>query len=760
MKRRFVLAPEEGWVTLGLVLLLCLTLAWSVDGAKYVLGRGEYLDFLVYAAAGGVLVGFIGPKVGWGRWLTFLIGSIFGALIVPLMTGLDFYRRGAPLHDLFQVTSDATVSAFIDIAILRNGVTVQYLHHAMIIGLLVWATSMFASYAVFGHRRSLNAIVVVGLLLVANMSVNLENQLSLLVVFSLASLFLLIRAHVFEEQSEWLRRRIGDPASIATVYLRGGTGFIAVTVALAFALTITASSAPLAGAWGGVGDGLISLSKAVAPFLPTGGSTRSLGITFGSNSVVRTTWNNNDDLALTIQRNPTDKQDYYWRVRAYDQIGLRDWGTGRITSVAVPANSSIFDGLVDDPPGDGLKTATFVVLPAGFHESMLLSPATPIKVQENVRLSYVGQGGYFAVLDRDGGKGAYTITADVLVEGNAAGQLNERALAAAGTNYPPDMIALYEAVPTGAMGPQSSALEAKIVNAAGENAAPIDLAEALVKELRSSNYTYKTDVSGVDCGSTSTTECFATFKQGFCQWYALTMTTIMRHLHIPTRMVEGFLPGSRDTNGVEQIRNNNAHAWVESYFPGYGWVAFDPTGVNLPTQLAVALPSGPPTASSSPKASGSVGPPPSLPARGGPENEDPQSGAAGNLARGSLGPLIAVGALLLLVMVGLAFIVWRRGPRGATTADAAYGMVTRIASRLGFAPRPAQTVYEYAGTLGDVLPDVRPELETVARAKVEAVYARQVLGDERIATLRAAQRRLRVALLRLAFRRKERRRRR
>jgi hypothetical protein len=109
---------------------------------------------------------------------------------------------------------------------------------------------------------------------------------------------------------------------------------------------------------------------------------------------------------------------------------------------------------------------------------------------------------------------------------------------------------------------------------------------------------------------------------------------------------------------------------------------------------------------------------------------------------------------------GLAFVVWRRGPRGATTADAAYGMVTRMASRLGFGPRPAQTVYEYAGTLGEVLPDVRPELELVARAKVESVYAREVLGAERLDGLRTAQRRLRVALLRLLFRRKERRRRR
>ena len=118
-----------------------------------------------------------------------------------------------------------------------------------------------------------------------------------------------------------------------------------------------------------------------------------------------------------------------------------------------------------------------------------------------------------------------------------------------------------------------------------------------------------------------------------------------------------------------------------------------------------------------------------------------------------------MGALLLLIVGGLAFVVWQRGPRGSTTADAAYGMVTRIASRFGFGPRPAQTVYEYAEVLSDVLPAVRPELETVAHAKVESVYARQLLGPERLDTLKAAQRRLRVSLFKLAFRRKERRRR-
>jgi hypothetical protein len=63
-------------------------------------------------------------------------------------------------------------------------------------------------------------------------------------------------------------------------------------------------------------------------------------------------------------------------------------------------------------------------------------------------------------------------------------------------------------------------------------------------------------------------------------------------------------------------------------------------------------------------------------------------------------------------------------------------------------------VYEYAGVLADELPMVRPELETVARAKVEVAYGARSLPDERLAALRHAHRRLRVQLLRLVARRR------
>jgi hypothetical protein len=85
-----------------------------------------------------------------------------------------------------------------------------------------------------------------------------------------------------------------------------------------------------------------------------------------------------------------------------------------------------------------------------------------------------------------------------------------------------------------------------------------------------------------------------------------------------------------------------------------------------------------------------------------------------------------------------------------------YGSVSRLATRFGFGPRPNQTVYEYAGALADELPMIRPELETVAQAKVEVAYGGRTLADDRMAALRAAHRRLRLQLFRLVPRRRSR----
>ena len=754
MKRRIPLAPAEGWLTLGLVTLICLTMAWALDDARWVLGRDQFLDFLPAAAIGGVLVAFVGVKVGWGRWLTYLVGALLAALVLPILSALAAGIHGATPGALYHATADASVEAWIDLAVKGQSTTIQYLHHILAIGILVWATSMFASYATFGHHRPLNGIVAVGIVLVGNMAITFNDQLVYLVVFSLASLFLLIRGHVFDEQSEWVRRRIGDPASISSVYLRGGTIFIGLAVAGSMLLTQTASSKPLQGAWDDVGDTFVGLSRSFSRFLPTGGQNRALALTFGPNAIVQQQWQNNDDLAFTVQWPPADDGTYYWRAFTYDRIDLTSASVGPSTSIERPADQLLLKGLADDVTFEGHHQVSFVITPDTYRDPTILSPQTPVRVNVNTSLTAVGDGGYFATVQRDG-HDPYTVEALTPVDGNEVGQLNEEALRAASTVYPDDVKRLYLGVAEGQLGPDAEALEAKIL-AEAKSRAPYDLANQIVKELNSSTYKYATDVREFDCSGLSTVECFARFKHGFCQYYATTMAVLLRKMDVPTRLAVGFLPGTRDpVTGEERVLNSNAHEWVEVYFPGFGWVSFDPTGGNV-SQLA-PLPSGKPVASARPLpssgASEALIPPGGFPG----QSFGPAVGPIGGSAT-SVGPLVGVGVLLLLIVLGIAFIAWQRGPRGAPSADGAYGTVVRLASRLGFGPRPTQTVYEYAGALGDILPDARPELQLVALAKVESSYGRVIIGDDRLASLRLAQRRLRVSLLRLVFRRKDRRR--
>jgi transglutaminase-like putative cysteine protease len=66
--------------------------------------------------------------------------------------------------------------------------------------------------------------------------------------------------------------------------------------------------------------------------------------------------------------------------------------------------------------------------------------------------------------------------------------------------------------------------------------------------------------------------------QGHCEYFASSMAVMLRTLGIPSRVVNGFRSDEfNDLTGNYVIRAKNAHAWVEAYFPSYGWITFDPT---------------------------------------------------------------------------------------------------------------------------------------------------------------------------------------
>ena len=65
-------------------------------------------------------------------------------------------------------------------------------------------------------------------------------------------------------------------------------------------------------------------------------------------------------------------------------------------------------------------------------------------------------------------------------------------------------------------------------------------------------------------------------KRGYCQHFAGAMALMLRFLGIPARVAAGFTSGKREDGGWT-VTDHNAHTWVEVWFPGYGWLAFDPT---------------------------------------------------------------------------------------------------------------------------------------------------------------------------------------
>ncbi|MEO7060503.1 MAG: DUF3488 and transglutaminase-like domain-containing protein [Lapillicoccus sp.] len=95
------------------------------------------------------------------------------------------------------------------------------------------------------------------------------------------------------------------------------------------------------------------------------------------------------------------------------------------------------------------------------------------------------------------------------------------------------------------------------------------------------NFTYSLTLAppAVDGNGQEVTDPITNFlitKQGYCVQFASAMIMMARARGIPARMAIGFLPGSLQ-DGQYTVRAADAHAWPELYFPGAGWLRFEPT---------------------------------------------------------------------------------------------------------------------------------------------------------------------------------------
>lgn len=175
---------------------------------------------------------------------------------------------------------------------------------------------------------------------------------------------------------------------------------------------------------------------------------------------------------------------------------------------------------------------------------------------------------------------------------------------------------------------------------------------------------YSTDIPPLRPGQDTVDQFLFGNRVGFCEQISTSLAVMLRSLGIPAREAVGYVPGSYNpVTDLYEVRADDAHAWVQVWFPGYGWQSFDPTAV---VPLA-----------------------------------NPAPGAA---ALGDVGaalqrvPLLPTAAVVLVAALAAALVRWRR-TRPRTWTERIARSAERAGRRAGRPRQPSETLVHYADVL-------------------------------------------------------------
>jgi protein-glutamine gamma-glutamyltransferase len=262
------------------------------------------------------------------------------------------------------------------------------------------------------------------------------------------------------------------------------------------------------------------------------------------------------------------RYDLHWRGVALADFDGRAWSNSREQSFLRRASDNTFivprgwSGSPDDLGRENVIHYRVLMEPIGTNVFFLAPWAR--SVSGNYRSVAIDPGGALYDFDSRHAISQYQATS------NIATPLPEE-LRLAGRNYPTAIGTSYLHFPE--LDPRVPQLAAQITGSAKNN---YDKATAIEHYLRTRfGYT-------LELPQTSPKDPIANFlferKQGHCEYFASSMAVMLRTLGIPSRVVTGFRSDEfNDLTGSYVIRAKDAHAWVEAYFPGYGWQTFDPT---------------------------------------------------------------------------------------------------------------------------------------------------------------------------------------
>jgi len=683
-----------GWFALPIYLLMMSVYPLSLQQADWVVTQEHFTWIVLSAIALAILVG--NGTMATRRAM--ILGGLVGTVAIVLATA--FASDVVPFRERV-VNLAVNVNNWIT-QVLAGEAATDPTVFVLFLGATVWTSAYVGTFALSRSLRPWDAILFMGFCLVVNVSMALTNLIADLVVFSLSALVLLVRLHIVALQERWSRNNIVPSGEMDWRLLRGGLTWTMVLVIMSLVTPRVGAAEVLNRAYNVFEAPYHSIEAEWQRFFAgVSGPSRLRGVSFTEAIRLGQSPNLADRVVMTVDAS----QGRFWKAISYDFYTGNGWRTTETDKV---------EKITPAVLGRDKFDATFEM--AVPQQNLLFGASEPVRASVAHQFQTGADRSYsIALRSVRGGPTKYTVTSYVSVADKAA-------LRRASSTYPDYIRQKYLQLPS-TLPQRVKDLAHKV---AGEQATAYDKAEVVESFLRTT-YRYAPTVRAPPPGRDPVDFFLFDLKEDFCEYFASAMVVMLRELGVPARVVEGYTAGTLDPNsGKFVVKELDAHAWVEVYFPLYGWIEFEPTPSQAPIFRVDSEAIGGGTAGGDSELSGNGTGidrgDADLPADQEPtEGQDFGEGVVSAVQNFDPRPIAAlIGALLLLLL--LAFARFQLRFRGQPSVDKAWGKARLLASYAGFAASPSQTTYEYAAMLGEAVPETKSPIQDIAEARVRDRY--------------------------------------
>jgi transglutaminase-like putative cysteine protease len=575
------------WPALLLLAIILAAAMSSITAARWVGNSGPLLGMLWYGAIIGLLLAL-------SRWngVRALAYSLFvstafsleaiGSVLPPMISWFTqpFTEQVWNMH-LRALTLGERIAGWISTLNAGENITDTGLF-VFLVGILLWNAVAWLAWSVFRRHRPLEGLLPFGFLLGANIHLSGQGVDSLW-VFILAGLLLLARGSFSAYRSDWEQRRVDFPEDLAE--------WIAAALIIVFLLGPVIRLSPLIGSregWEAISEAFEryrsraaetserlfsevrpSVIDAPAPTVDLPDLNTIGGPIPDENRIVM--WVRVSDPAPPppeVAPQVPGPPGHYWRSTIEGAYTGAGWESIPTREDVPPINLS------DGPPaGRYFLEQEFDIVAA--HDGTLFAVNQPVMPGTGTTLIASGVDNSTILV---GGVDRYAVN-------SLATRVTASELRRASTDYSEAIAAEYLQLPPGL--PDRVRSMANRVAGAAEN--PYQKAVLLQDYLRT-NYTYNEGVPPPPAGRDAVDYFLYEAQEGFCTYYASAMVVMLRAEGVPARIVSGYATGSFDYDrNAYRVAARNAHAWVEVYFPGFGWIEFEPTSALPPRMYPEGL---------------------------------------------------------------------------------------------------------------------------------------------------------------------------